>query len=65
MAVKFNGKAEVIDKVKVQGKFNNMNSGKDGEIRNAINTHVTETKRDFEHKERMSRLSASQLTLTA
>jgi|GEM_PF-5118611 len=65
MAVKFNRKAQVIDRVKDQGKFKNMNSGKAGEVRNAINNHVIETKRDFQHKERMSGITASQLTLTA
>ncbi|PSL24092.1 hypothetical protein [Chitinophaga ginsengisoli] len=65
MAIKFTRKVEVINRVKAEGKFNYMNSGKDGEMRKAINTHVIETKRDFEHKERMSRIAASQLTLTA
>lgn len=65
MAIKFNRRAEVLDRVKAQGKFNNMDSVKAGEIRNAINIHVTETKRDFVHKERMSRIAASQFTLTA
>jgi len=65
MAIKFNRKAEIIHLVKAQGKFNNMNSQKADEIRHAINIHVAETKRDFEHKERMSRIAASQLTLTA
>lgn len=65
MAVKFNRKAEVIDRAKAQGKLNNINSGEASRVRNAINDHVMETKRDFQHKERMSRITASKLTLTA
>lgn len=65
MAFKFNGSEEVIKRLKAEGKFTYMSSEKAGKIRNAINAHVIETKRDFEQKENMSRIAASKLTLTA
>lgn len=65
MSIKLNRREEIIEQAKAEGRFSYMDSEEDDEIREAINAHAAEVKRDFEYKHQQSIIAASKVILTA
>jgi hypothetical protein len=65
MAIQYNRKEEILTRLETLGLVQNMDSAESLQAREAINQHVLEIKREYQEKERMSIMGASQLILTA
>jgi len=64
MAIQYNRKEEILTRLEAQGLVQTMDSAESLQAREAINQHVLEIRREYQEKERMSIIGASQLTLT-
>lgn len=65
MAIQFNRREEILNRLQEEGRILQMDSEDFFRIKEAINNLVSDVKREYQEKERMSIISASEMILTS
>ncbi|HEY8897541.1 MAG TPA: hypothetical protein VIM79_22100 [Niastella sp.] len=65
MAIQFNRREEILNRLEQEGRVLQMDSEEFLRNKEAFNDHVFEVKREFQEKERLSIIAASETTLTS
>lgn len=65
MAIQFNRREEIFDRLEKEGKVLIMDSEEDLRIREATNDFVFKIRREYKEKERMSIIEAGEMILNS
>jgi hypothetical protein len=65
MAIQFNRREEILERLEKEGKILIMDSEEDLRIREDINDFVFKIKREYQEKERMSIIGAGEMILNS
>jgi hypothetical protein len=65
MAIQFNRREEILNRLQQEGRVLQMDPEEFFRNKEAINNHVFEVKREYQEKERMSIIAASEMILTS
>lgn len=65
MAIQFNRREEILNRLEKEGKVLLMDSEESLRIKEDISNYVLEIKREYQEKERMSVITAGEMILTS
>jgi hypothetical protein len=65
MAIQFNRREEILNRLQREGRILQMDPEEFFRNKEAFNDHVFEVKREYQEKERMSIIAASEMILTS